>query len=91
MEIHFNPNLPPVGRTSSDRPAIKQAGETSDASFPAAAALEQALRALPEHRGSVVEPARLLVRDAHYPPQETIQKIAALLASYLSSSDIKTP
>ena len=48
-----------------------------------AAALDRALADTPDLRADRVERARELIRDVSYPPEETIQRIASLLATNL--------
>jgi hypothetical protein len=54
--------------------------ETEGARFDNADALEKALERTPDVRSEVVERGKQLVADQTYPPRETLQRIAALLA-----------
>ena len=83
MEIQPNLNATRVGPTQAARPAVRSARTAEDkASFSAATALDQALQNTPAQRVDVVEKAKRLVGDPTYPPRETLQKIATLLAMH---------
>ena len=87
MEINSNINMAGVGRSFSPRHtnSAQKAGEDA-AAFSSSYALEQALTATPEVRSEAVERARNLIADVKYPPKETLNKIANLLAMNLDSS-----
>ena len=86
MEIEFNPARTPatgaglpVGRRGA-APAVR-----AEQPFERAAALEQALKDIPLVRADKVEHARNLVADVKYPPQETLDRIANLLALHMKA------
>jgi hypothetical protein len=85
METDSNPNFFPVGKNPPSGSAAprRAALAQSHTNFPAPAVLEQALRASPDRRADAIEHAEPLVRDISYPPHETIEKIATLLATSL--------
>ena len=87
MEINLDVNARKVLPQAAPPPAPRAAArsETTDTEFRAAAALERALETRPDVRPERVEAARLLVGQPTYPPRETIQKIASLLAMKLSA------
>jgi hypothetical protein len=84
MEIKLNTSS--VGGTGANRPVAKQrptaaAGELVP--FPATAALERDLRNTPEVRPEKVAAAKKLVASADYPPAETLDRVADLMAKHL--------
>jgi hypothetical protein len=86
MDIEFNPARPvatgagqPVSRREAP-PAVR--GEQP---FERAAALEKALKEIPLVRTDKVGHAKNLVADVKYPPEETLDRIANLLAIHLKS------
>ena len=87
MEINSNINMAGVGRTYTTKHpnSAQKAGEDA-AAFSSSHALEQALTATPEVRSEAVERARNLIADVKYPPKETLNKIAHLLAMNLDNS-----
>jgi hypothetical protein len=85
MEIEFNPARTsatgagqPVGRHEAAQ-AIRKAEP-----FERADALETALKGIPLVRADKVQYAQNLVTDVKYPPEETLDRIANLLAIHLS-------
>jgi len=81
MEIKLDLNAGRVAAVGASTPAARATeapGEKSD--FREAAALERALKATPDVRPDVVEEAKRVVGEPDYPPRETLQKIATLLA-----------
>ena len=81
MEIKLDLNAGKVAPVPAAKPATQAAKAAEDSTeFRAAAALEQALEKTPEVRSDVVDNAKRLVGDPNYPPRETLQKIATLLA-----------
>ena len=84
MDIKPSHNLGAVTRLASGLarpPETKAAGDTM--AFNSAEALNKALNATHDVRPDVVARAREVVAGNSYPPQETIQRIAVLLASHL--------
>jgi hypothetical protein len=75
--------LRPVERP--ERAPAKTKAPESRVEFSQAAALEKALANTPEVRPERVDQARRLVGDPEYPPRETLQRIATLLAIKLSA------
>lgn len=81
MEVRLDIN----GVRTPAPPVAKPAGKASKTveekiSFNDAATLEKALQETPEVRTDVVDNAKRLIGDPTYPPRETLQKIANLLA-----------
>lgn len=81
MEIKLDLNagrLPAVGASKPAARATEAPGEKTD--FRETAALQRALERTPDVRSDVVDQARRVVGEPDYPPRETLQKIATLLA-----------
>jgi hypothetical protein len=78
MEIKANLNA--SGANSPPAKAV-----SSRAAFTNSAALERALKDLPDARPEVVARARQLVNDPHYPPAVVIHKISMLIGAGLKS------
>ena len=81
MEIEFNTSriakrdaAPPTARTESTP------SPTDTTSFTAAASLDSQLQSLPPARVDKVALAKSLLSNPNYPPQELLDRIAALLA-----------
>lgn len=89
MEIKLHTNIDSVARVSTAQPkASRQIDSDSEVSgFENSRALEARLKELPNVRQDVVHHGRRLIGDPAYPPRETIQKIAALLALKSKESD----
>jgi hypothetical protein len=83
MEINPNRNVDPVLPTGTPYKARVQASGASETSFEQSAGLNAALKATPESRADVVSRAEDLVSQSSYPPPETINRIANLLAANL--------
>jgi hypothetical protein len=86
MEIEFNPGR--LSGPGGSQTVARQASTTStDAALPhkRAQALEQTLRDAPQVRPEAVERARALVADVKYPPEEILDRLAALLAAHIQS------
>ena len=82
MEIKLNTNLDSVARlnnisTKASRPVDRPAATTE---FGSSQALEAQLRALPDVRQEKLKQAQDYIGNPAYPPRETIQRLAALLA-----------
>lgn len=85
MEINSNLNPGRVRSVSANTSAARPPSPASDqAVFRGAAELNQALHGTPDNRAAVVERAKALAADPSYPPLETINRIANLLALHLS-------
>jgi hypothetical protein len=82
MEIKLNVNVDSVARVSSTRPKASRPIDSDSASsaFENSRALEARLEQLPDVRAEKLDSARRAVGDPAYPPRETIQRIATLLA-----------
>jgi len=86
MEINLDLNARrvPSEAVTPPAPRVLARSETTNTEFRAAAALERALKTQPDVRPDRVEAGRWLVGQPTYPPRETIQKIASLLAMHLN-------
>ena len=85
MEIEFNPARTPA--TGAGHPVERRnaaPAARTERSFERTAALETALKEIPLVRADKVEHARSLVADTKYPPEETLNRIANLLAIHMS-------
>ncbi len=85
MEIEFNPARPAAtgaGQSVARRTAAPAV--PAEASFERAAVLESSLKEIPLVRPEKVEHARSLVADVKYPPEETLDRIANLLALHMT-------
>lgn len=87
MEIKINRNVDSVTRVfksgaKASRPIDADAALSV---FENSRALEARLEALPDVRMGAVEYGRRLVGDPAYPPRETLQRIAALLAMEMAN------
>jgi hypothetical protein len=82
MEIKLNVNVDSVARVSSTRPRASRPIDSDSAlsAFENSRALEARLEQLPDIRADKLETGRRAVGDPTYPPRETIQRIATLLA-----------
>lgn len=84
MQIKLNSNVDPVVNVpqgASKAPAGSSAADP--ASFAQAERLDQVLATSPDTRAAAVASAKQLIAQSSYPPPETIDKIAALLATHL--------
>jgi ribosomal 50S subunit-recycling heat shock protein len=82
MEIKLHTNIDSVARVNGTQSkASRPIDADSDLSvFDHSRALEARLKDLPDVRPEKVAHAKKLIDGPEYPPRETIQKIAALLA-----------
>ena len=82
MEIKLNRNIDSVARVVNTQPKASRPIDSDSAlsAFENSRALEARLEQLPDVRPEKLEMGRRLVGDPAYPPRETIQRIAALLA-----------
>jgi hypothetical protein len=88
MEIKLNRNIDSVPRVFSTAAKASRPID-SDAAlsvFENSRALETRLGGIPNVRTEVVEHGRRLVGDPAYPPRETLQRIANLLAMEMQKS-----
>lgn len=82
--MHISPNHSsgPVSRIWTRTPAAAPGAPDADSThFDGTAALNHALADTPDVRADQVERARRLIGTVAYPPTETIQRIASLLAT----------
>jgi hypothetical protein len=82
MEIKLNSNIDSVARlnhlqSKASRPVNQ---ESALSEFGESKALEARLDELPDVRSERVQHAQKLIGDPEFPPRETIQRLAALLA-----------
>jgi hypothetical protein len=88
MEIKLNSNIESVGRITGGQPKrVEQKSGEDAAVFAQSQALDKALSATPDVRSDVVREASEKVSLADYPPAETIQRIATLLAKNIESEN----
>ena len=88
MEINSNLNPGGLRQSSASTPSARAPLPVRDqVAFPAAAGLNQALQQTPDNRAAIVERAQMLAADPSYPPLETINRIANLLAIHLSKAE----
>ena len=88
MEIKPNAqveSLPPLAVSQSRPRAVSE--PVDEASFNQSQALEQRLQDEPPVRPGEVARAKELVSGINYPPQETIHKLASLLAMNLDKAE----
>lgn len=86
MEVKTNNNVDAAQRVIVSQAKPRRTPLESDTtSFYRVQALDQALRATPEVRPEAVTRAKELISDVKYPPNATIEGIAALLALKLDS------
>ncbi len=85
MHIQLSHNTGSLTPAANDRIETRRRHEPAEpVRFEAAAAVDSALERTPDVRPEVVERARRLVESPHYPPPETIRRIANLLALHLN-------
>ena len=82
MEIKLNRNIDSVARVVNTQPKASRPIDSDSAlsAFENSRALEARLEQLPDIRADKLETGRRAVGDPTYPPRETIQRIATLLA-----------
>jgi hypothetical protein len=81
MAIELNANrITPVSSGQPPQQVRAAAPARDEATFSGAAALTEALAQLPDTRPEVVQRAREVVGTVMYPPSETLDRIAKLLA-----------
>ena len=82
MEIKLNSSIDSVARLNTVQPKASRPVDHQPAAseFQNSRALESRLADLPEVRTDKLQEAKRLVGDPAYPPRETIQRLAALLA-----------
>lgn len=88
MEVNLNINTGPARQVGSRSPAppARPAAPVETVSFRGSAAVNQALQQTPASRPEAVAKAETLVADVKYPPAETIEAIANLLAMKLPTT-----
>ena len=88
MEVKANQNVDIAQRVIANQTKPRPAAAGSDtASFTRVAALDEALHATPTMRPEAVARAKELISDVLYPPADTINGIATLLALKLETGD----
>ena len=88
MEINSNINAGGVqGPTPPQRPASPAKPAGDGVSFDNTAALESALKSLPDSRPEAVERAKEKAIDPDYPPPVLVHKLARLFAIQLQSEN----
>ena len=89
MEIKLNRNIDSVARVTPTRVKASRPidGDSAMSVFENSRALEARLEAIPDVRTEVVDYGRRMIGDPAYPPRETIQRIATLLAMELAKTD----
>lgn len=84
MEIELNTSrIPPLPQASTVQRTREVPPPRDDAQFKGTEALTQAMAKLPETRPEVVHQAKQLVGSVKYPPEQTLSRIANLLAMHL--------
>lgn len=85
MEVNPNHRTGGLQPTSAPRTTPRRTETASEAvSFEGKAAIDRALRDVPDKRVEMIERAQRLVGDPTYPPRETLRSLAHLLAMNLS-------
>ena len=80
MDIKPDPNINPVRKGAQRR--TRATGVARDGrEFTKTEAIHKALELSPDVRSEKVAAGKLLLGDVHYPPPDTIHRIANLLAS----------
>jgi hypothetical protein len=88
MEVNIN-NVDAAQRVIVSQARSRRAPlETDTTSFYRVAELDRSLQATPVVRPEAVERAKALISDVKYPPADTIQGIAALLALKLETGTV---
>jgi len=81
MDINLNPQVDKIAKVVVGQVKAREvAPPKQEVDLSESQALENRLTAVSEVRTEVVDRARGLVANPHYPPAETISKIASLLA-----------
>lgn len=81
MDINFNPQVNTVARVATSQ--VKSGGaaaSTDEVVLDESKQLEARFAEMPDTRSAMIERGKALVADPNYPPNETVQKIAHLLA-----------
>lgn len=87
MEVKANINIDAAQRVIVNQTRVQPPqSQTDTASFRRSEALNHALQATPAARPEAVARARELISDVLYPPADTIEGIAALLALNMAES-----
>jgi hypothetical protein len=89
MEIQPNLNAAKVSPLPADRPTIRRSEPAADqVVFSDTAALEAAVQALPELRVEKLQEAMKAIGDPAYPPEETMRRMAHLLAMHWPPNEV---
>ena len=82
MEIKLNSNIDSVARVVNTPPKASRPidSDVSLSAFENSRALEARLDEIPDVRPDKLEAAKHMAGDPEYPPRETIQRLAVLLA-----------
>ena len=81
MDINLNPQVDKIAKVVTGQVKTREiAPPKEEVELSESRALEDRLAAVSDVRTEVVDRARGLVANPHYPPAETIAKIASLLA-----------
>ena len=92
MEVKANQNVDVASRVIVNQTKPRPAAVGSDTtSFTRVAALDEALQATPAVRPEAVARAKELIGDVKYPPADTINGIATLLALKLQTGELAEP
>lgn len=92
MEIQLKTNVDPIGRLpGSQAKKVEVQAQTGGAVFNHSEGLNQVLQQTADVRPGKVAQAQEVVGISEYPPKETIQKIAKLLAANIGQDKSNTP
>ena len=75
------------GPTPPGRPASAAKTAADTASFTRSAAVEAALKGLPDSRPEAVDRAKQLISDANYPSAAVVKQLSQFLAANLKSEN----
>ncbi len=80
MQVNPTGNINVTGSITRPANSNPVRPDRDQAEFVNSETIDQALRAQPDVRPEAVEKAKSLVEDATYPPDETVRRLANLLA-----------
>lgn len=80
MQVNPSGNISVTGSITRPTNNNTVRPEGDQAEFVSSQSIDQALRSQPEARPEAVDKAKSLVEDASYPPDETVRRLANLLA-----------
>lgn len=83
MDIKFNPSQPTESAANKPVTRSRAAAAPETVPFEQVQSLERSVKELPLVRPEKVAQARALVADVQYPPMETLDRIASLLALHM--------